>query len=156
MKRIALGLSAALCLIGFNATAGATPAWTNAAAGMGQFEGGITLDGNAAGIRYSCSGLGTNVSFWAKGAHVAAGKSQLLIDGKAVEIDRPDAVYSSMNDQTVFELNVKADYGARWKSEINHVIAALAGGKEAVWISSNGDRFTFPLTGSAKISSCKM
>lgn len=156
MKRIASGFALALSIAATGAMAGATEAWTNVAAGMGQFEGGVTLDGGAAGIRYGCSGLSTDISFWAKGPHVAAGKSQLLVDGKAVAIRHPDATYSSLNDQTVFEIGAKVDYGPDWKGEVNGVISALAGGKEAVWISSNGDRFTFPLTGSAKISSCKM
>lgn len=156
MKRIASGFALALGIAATGAMAGAAGAWTNVAAGMGQFEGGVILDGGAAGIRYSCSGLGTDISFWAKGPHVSAGKSQLFVDGKPISIRHPDATYSSLNDQTVFEIGAKADYGPDWKGEVNAVIRALAGGKEAVWISSNGDRFTFPLRGSARISSCKM
>jgi len=130
--------------------------WTHADAGMGQYEGGVSDLSGDARINYSCSSFGADVTFWAKGLHIAAGTSKLMVDGKEIPLKLPDTNYSARNDQTSFDISAKPDYGPNWKGEVNAVISALAGGKEAEWVTPNGENYTFPLAGSSAIKSCKM
>lgn len=156
MKLLSTTLFVILASFTAAAAAETAPSWHFAAAGMGQYEGGVTLEDGSAGITYSCSGLGAHLTFWAKGMHIAPGKTQITVDGKEIALARPQAGYLSLNDQTTQSLDVAADYGKQMKGEINAVISALAKGKEAVWTTPNGDSFTFPLAGSSNITHCKM
>lgn len=128
--------------------------WGHAAATMGQFEGGVSLEGGEAWISYGCAGFYGNVDFSAKGVQVDAGESVIRVDGQ--EVARGDTQYNSNSDTTTFGLNVRQEWGPdRWGA-YNGVINALASGSEAVWETPSGAVFTFPLAGSAEIRSCLM
>lgn len=128
--------------------------WGHAAAPMGQFEGGISLEGEEASISYGCAGFYGNVDFYAKGVQVDAGESVIRVDGQ--EVARGNTQYNSTSDTTTFGLNVRQEWGPdRWGA-YNGVINALASGSEAVWETPSGAVFSFPLAGSAEIRSCLM
>ncbi|MCE6959585.1 hypothetical protein LAZ40_11010 [Cereibacter sphaeroides] len=125
--------------------------WHHAAAPMGQYEGGYE-GADGAFVYYSC-GLGKHVSIGAPGMHAAKGKAQLLVDGKPVY--EGAIAYSSAQDATSVAFD--ADAGAmEWKQEeVGKIIDAIAKGSEMVLVSPNGERFTYPLKGSAQIRSCR-
>lgn len=154
MKKLLVALSISLLAVPA-AFAQDGAIWSFKAAQMGQYEGGVTLPDQSAGISYDCSSLGTHLTFWAQGMHIAPGETRILVDGAVVEVARPQAGYLSLDDRTTQAFDVPAGYGQRMKDEINSVISALAGGEEVVWLTPSGDRFTFPLKGSEKISRCK-
>jgi hypothetical protein len=128
--------------------------WRHAAAPMGQFEGGVALEGDTAGIGYGCADSYGTLEFYAKGIHVAAGESVIRIDGQ--EVARGNTQYNSVPDLTRFSLNVQRSYGPGGWTQYNAAINALASGTEAVWETPTGETFSFSLDGSAKIRSCLM
>ena len=128
--------------------------WRHAAAPMGQFEGGISLEGDAHGITYGCADSYGTLDFFAKGIHVSAGESVIRIDGQ--EVARGNTQYNSRPDLTRFSLNVQRSYGPGGWTQYNAAINALASGTEAVWETPSGAVFAIPLTGSAGIRSCLM
>lgn len=131
-----------------------TQEWQHAAAPMGQFEGGITMEEGSYGISYGCADFYGNLTFFAEGVHVAAGEGVILVDGR--EVARGNVSYNSLPDLTRFNLNVQSSYGQASWSRYNDLITAVAGGSEVVWETPSGAAFTIPLTGSAGIRSCLM
>lgn len=128
--------------------------WEHAAAPMGQFEGRISLDGDAFGAYYGCADSFGNFTFFAKGVHVGAGESIIRIDGR--EVARGNTQYNSVPDDTRFSLDVQRSFGLNGWTRYNDLISAIAAGSEAVWETPTGEEFIFPLSGSAQIRSCLM
>lgn len=129
--------------------------WEHASAPMGQYEGGLSMDNASYGINYHCSGMGTTISLYAEGLHVAKGESTLMVGDKNI-IDDVDTTFSSRSGYTNINYNVKPDYGVLARTEMNKAIAALRSGMEAVWTTPSGKVFTLPLKNSAQIKVCKM
>lgn len=128
--------------------------WRHASAPMGQYEGGVSVDGDAHGISYGCSGISGSLTFYATGVHVAAGESVIRVDGR--EVARGNTQYNSTPNLTRFALDVQHSYGPGGWTRYNGAINALASGTEAVWETPTGETFRFPLSGSAKVRSCLM
>lgn len=149
--RLIAALSLSVCLMAGPALAGE---WQHAAAPMGQFEGGISMEEGAYGITYGCAGSYGNLTFFAEGVHVAAGEGVVRIDGR--EVSRGGVDYNSLPDLTRYNLNAQYSYGPASWPRYNDLITALSGGTEAVWETPSGAVFTIPLTGSADIRSCLM
>lgn len=47
-------------------------------------------------------------------------------------------------------------HGEEQRQEFNALVLAIARGNDLVWQTPNGDRFTYPLDGAAKIATCRL
>jgi hypothetical protein len=126
--------------------------WQHAAAPMGQFEGYFESEDETVRVDYGCTGFSSSVQFSAEGQHIAAGVSQIMVDG--AEVASGNTVYHSMRNETVFTSDIRAEWGDPVKDAHNRLITSIAGGKEAVWITPDGTEFTISLRGSSAIRNC--
>lgn len=121
---------------------------------LGQHEGRILLKEGMQGITYSCARNFGFISFFHKGAYVAAGESILWVDGR--EIVRGSTQYNSIPDLTNFNVEVNRVQGPEYRIRYNNTVTALASGMEAIWETPTGEKFTFPLSNASRIFRCLM
>lgn len=138
----------------YAATSASAAGWQHAAAPMGQFEGSFTDSSGHRLVTYGCSGLSSHLQLWAEGAHVAPGKSRVVVDQTTVATG--DALYNSGQDTTSFTSEAKADWGQHRKDQHNAFLDALASGALAEWHLPDDTVLMIDLKGSSEVKRCRV